>query len=187
MADTVYKFVDINGNEIEEKLHCISTKHGLMCPEDKTKLTGIEEGANKYIHPSTHPATMITEDETHRFVTDEEKIKWNNGSSIEVATSTSNGLMSSTDKTKLDSIEEQANKYIHPTSHPATMITEDATHRFVTDEEKSNWNNKAAKDLSNIDNETFKAKVEASGFNSGAVIQICTWEDESSSEGDSNS
>ena len=49
MADTVYKFVDINGNEIEEKLHCIPEKHGLMCPEDKIKLKGIEEGANKTI------------------------------------------------------------------------------------------------------------------------------------------
>ena len=26
--------------------------------------------------------------------------------------------------------------YTHPATHPATMITEDATHRFVTDEEK---------------------------------------------------
>ena len=31
--------------------------------------------------------------------------------------------------------------YTHPTTHPATMITEDATHRFVTDEEKEVWNN----------------------------------------------
>ena len=27
---------------------------------EKTKLTGIDVGANKYIHPNTHPATMIT-------------------------------------------------------------------------------------------------------------------------------
>ncbi|SHH76176.1 Phage tail fibre repeat-containing protein [Caloranaerobacter azorensis DSM 13643] len=45
--------------------------------EDKTKLTGIEPGANKYIHPPTHPATMIVEDSTHRFVTDKEKNAWN--------------------------------------------------------------------------------------------------------------
>lgn len=32
---------------------------------------------NNYTHPDTHPATMITEDATHRFVTDEEKTKWN--------------------------------------------------------------------------------------------------------------
>ena len=30
--------------------------------------------------------------------------------------------------------------------------------------------------LSNVDNETFKAKVEASGFTSGTQVQICKWE-----------
>lgn len=34
-------------------------------------------GVNSYVHPSTHPATMITEDSTHRFTTDAEKTKWN--------------------------------------------------------------------------------------------------------------
>ena len=33
--------------------------------------------------------------------------------------------------------------YTHPSSHPASMITEDATHRFVSDAEKTAWNNKA--------------------------------------------
>lgn len=32
----------------------------LFTDEYKTKLEGIEEGANNYVHPSTHPATMIT-------------------------------------------------------------------------------------------------------------------------------
>ena len=30
--------------------------------------------------------------------------------------------------------------YIHPSAHAATMITEDGTHRFVTDSEKATWN-----------------------------------------------
>lgn len=46
--------------------------------EEKTKLSGIEAGANNYTHPPTHPATMIVEDITHRFVTDAEKNEWNN-------------------------------------------------------------------------------------------------------------
>ena len=33
--------------------------------------------------------------------------------------------------------------YVHPSSHAATMITEDTTHRFVTDAEKTTWNNKS--------------------------------------------
>ena len=32
--------------------------------------------------------------------------------------------------------------YTHPASHLATMITEDTTHRFATDTEKSTWNGK---------------------------------------------
>lgn len=44
---------------------------------EKSKLAGIESNANKYIHPSTHPATMIVEDTTHRFVNDADKANWN--------------------------------------------------------------------------------------------------------------
>lgn len=32
--------------------------------------------------------------------------------------------------------------YTHPSTHPATMITGDSTHRFVTDAEKSAWSDK---------------------------------------------
>lgn len=39
------------------------------------------------------------------------------------ATTTSSGLMSSTDKVKLNGIADNANYYIHPASHPASMIT----------------------------------------------------------------
>ena len=37
-----------------------------------------------------------------------------------------------------------------PNNIPASMISGDAAHRFVSDTEKSTWNNKAAKDLSNV-------------------------------------
>lgn len=39
------------------------------------------------------------------------------------ATTSVAGLMSSTDKSKLDSIAVNANNYVHPASHPASMIT----------------------------------------------------------------
>ena len=47
---------------------------------------------------------------------------------------------------KLNGIAEGANKYTHPASHPASMITEDSTHRFLTDFCKTitNWNSAAA-------------------------------------------
>ena len=53
------------------------SKH--ITSEERSKLAGIAEGANNYTHPDTHAATMITEDSTHRFVTDAEKAAWNAG------------------------------------------------------------------------------------------------------------
>lgn len=49
-------------------------------------------------------------------------------------------------KSKLAGISETGG-YLHPESHPATMITEDATHRFATDTEKSLWNGKGSSNL----------------------------------------
>jgi len=50
-----------------------------------------------------------------------------------------------TEKNKLAGIQDNANNYVHPTSHPATMITEDSNHRWTTDTEKSNWNDANSK------------------------------------------
>ena len=79
------------------------------------KLNGIEDGANNYIHPDTHPASMITQSSSYRFVTDTQISSWNAKASTDVATTSANGLMSNTDKAKLDGIAENANNYTHPT------------------------------------------------------------------------
>lgn len=65
---------------------------GYMTPELKKKLDGIATGANNYVHPANHPATMITQDATHRFVTDTEKTTWNGKASTAVVSTTANGL-----------------------------------------------------------------------------------------------
>ena len=120
------------------------------------KLEGVEEGANNYTHPANHPATMITEDASHRFMTDAERTKL---SGIEagankythpsthaasmIVEETNKRFMTDAERTKLSGIEAGANKYTHPANHPATMITDDASHRFVTDAEKADWNAKA--------------------------------------------
>ncbi|HZK24458.1 MAG TPA: NosD domain-containing protein, partial [Oscillospiraceae bacterium] len=44
------------------------------------------------------------------------------------------------EKTKLAGIAASANNYSHPPTHPASMITQDANNRFVTDAEKAVWN-----------------------------------------------
>lgn len=85
-----------------------------MAAADKAKLDGVAAGANNYAHPATHPATMITEDATHRFATDTEKSIWNAKASTTAATSTVAGLMSAADKAKLDGVATGANNYTHP-------------------------------------------------------------------------
>lgn len=65
---------------------------GYMTPELKKKLDGIATGANNYVHPSSHSATMITQDATHRFVSDTEKSTWNAKASTAVVSTSANGL-----------------------------------------------------------------------------------------------
>lgn len=109
---------------------------------EKTKLSGIATGANKYVHPASHPASIVTQDASNRFVTDAEKTTWNNKASTSAVTTTTNGLMTKEDKTKLNGISANANNYSHPANHPASIITQDTNNRFVTDAEKSTWNGK---------------------------------------------
>lgn len=45
--------------------------------EEKTKLAGIAENANNYVHPATHSAQMIDETDARKFVTPAEKAAWN--------------------------------------------------------------------------------------------------------------
>ena len=130
---------------------------GLMTAADKAKLDGIAANANKYVLPSTLPASMITEDVNHRFVTDQDKSDYAdkytkvevegliNAAKPEIVTKEAAGLMSASDKAKLDAIEANANKYVLPKTLPATMITEDKDHRFVTDLEKTTYLDKYTK------------------------------------------
>lgn len=69
----------LNSKSDKTHIHDIATDstNGFMSKEDFTKLKGISEGANNYTHPKTHQASIIVQDATHRFVTDEDKTKWN--------------------------------------------------------------------------------------------------------------
>lgn len=49
------------------------------------------------------------------------------------------------EKNKLAGIEANANNYTHPATHPASMIDESTEKRFVSDSEKTSWNNKEDK------------------------------------------
>lgn len=112
---------EVNAKATKEELNTKAPKtvasgsaDGLMSSADKTKLDGIAASANNYVHPSKHDASVITETEEKRFVSDTEKATWNAKAANTVATGQANGLMSSADKKKLDGIVAGANNYTHP-------------------------------------------------------------------------
>ena len=115
---------------------------GLMSKEDKYKLDNIETGATNFSMPSKLDPTIIETDNDHLFVTLEEKTNWSNKASNNLVTPNVNGIMSKEDKIKLNSVDMNANYYIHPQTHDPSIILEDASHRFVTDEQILAWNNK---------------------------------------------
>lgn len=51
-------------------------------------------------------------------------------------------VMTDAERTKLASVEANANNYTHPVNHAPAIITQDANNRFVTDAEKTTWNGK---------------------------------------------
>ena len=93
-----------------------------------TKLNGIEAGANKYVHPALTALTASLR-----------KVGRDaNGHVVD------GGAVVKADITALG-IPAQDTVYTHPPTHPASMITPDATHRFVTDAEKAIWNARTKK------------------------------------------
>lgn len=129
---------------------------GLLSATDKAKLDGIAAGANNYTHPNsgvtagtyksvtvnaaghvtagTNPTTLsgygITDaaPSSHVGAT---------GTEHGVATTSVNGFMSSTDKTKLDGVATGANNYVHPTTHSADILVDGTTNKVFTATEKT--------------------------------------------------
>lgn len=81
-----------------------TTTSGLMSSTDKVKLNGIADNANYYIHPSTHPASMIS-----GLATVATSGNYNDlANKPSNATTSSAGFMSAADKSKLDGISSDA-------------------------------------------------------------------------------
>ena len=83
---------------------------------------------------------QITVDQYGRVTSVTNRILTNKNTTYGAATQSAAGLMPAADKEKLDGIAAGANNYTHPSVHPASMIQEDVTRRFVSDSEKTSWN-----------------------------------------------
>lgn len=122
---------------------------------EKNKLAGIAAGANNYVHPTTHPASMITGlasvatsgdygdlSGKPTIPTVDSALSSTSTNPVQnkaiqaalaskVNTESGKGLSSNdyttTEKNKLAGIATGANNYTHPSTHPASMITGLAT------------------------------------------------------------
>lgn len=73
VSDALNQAITTKADKNHRHNNATASADGFMSKEDKTKLDGIEAGANKYTHPATHPASMITQDDTHQFITKAQK------------------------------------------------------------------------------------------------------------------
>lgn len=143
---------------------------GLMSSYDKEKLDTVEKYANYYMHPDKHTAEDIEQDITHRFVTDAQISLWNDKPTGKLASEENDGQMSKENFIKLFNIEDKANYYVHPLKHSSTDISQDMTHRFVTDAQISKWDNK--EDTINSQYRADKALEFAKEYTDNRIEQI---------------
>lgn len=88
--------------------------HELASGDNSLETLGIQAKGNYITQGTKIAATDITEDGTHKFVTDSEKSTWNAKANNTVASGSANGLMSSAHFTKLEGIATNANNYTLP-------------------------------------------------------------------------
>lgn len=121
-AGTMTKQLSSKVDKIEGKQ--LSTED--YTTKEKSKLAGIQERANNYVHPISHSATIITEDASHRFISDTERVNWNDANSKKHTHS---------NKSILDTITQIIiDKWNSAVEH----ITDSIKH--ITKEERTLWN-----------------------------------------------
>lgn len=167
------KTADVN-SKLDDKVDKVSGKDlstNDYTTAEKNKLEGISAGANKYVHPSTHSASMITETSTKKFVSDAEKKKVQNipanpkytdtvttingktgaisksditalgipgsDTTYGTATQSTSGLMSNSDKKKLDGIKPVTKQEIKDLGFPEHVVLTEAAYNALSSAQQS--------------------------------------------------
>lgn len=104
---TVKKALDEKSDITHTHSNATASSAGFMSAADKSKLDGIDDGANSYVHPTTpgykHIPSGGAEGQILSWAEDG-TAEWADSTGLAVASDSGNGLMSSTDKAKLDSL-----------------------------------------------------------------------------------
>lgn len=141
MGEQVTQYVDTNLAIKVDKVTGKGLSTEDYSTDEKNKLAGIEASANYYIHPDNVNIQHVTE---------AQKSLWTSKASTDLATTTNKGLMSNEDRIKIDNIENNANNYIHPTTHSADMITGLPTSLPANGGNADTLDNKHASDFAGI-------------------------------------
>lgn len=129
-------------NTVKNKVDIIPGK-GLSTNDyttvEKNKLSGIADKANNYVHPVSHPADIITQDATHRFVSDDEKKVWNtNKSNVDTHVSNNTIHITSQERTKWNKVTDKLDKTGGAISGD---IVPDKTEAYDLGHEDKKWDN----------------------------------------------
>lgn len=135
-------------------------KDGLMSAEDKKKLDGIEEGANKYIHPKTHPASIITQTNSMSFVSDAEKVSWNNKINTfdYIVNGIDTGTISGTDTNDISLVSKSGKYLVYSDGYNWSGCPKPNKY-FICDVECCNYNNVTSKVIRAYDTESTAAYI----------------------------
>lgn len=108
VKDSLEQFFDVDG----------STRIQL------TDVIFLDDDTDRTLILAPVPYKLYFVKETYKFWMADQEFDWTCiNPDIANATNSTAGLMSATDKAKLDGIEDGANNYTHPENHPASMIT----------------------------------------------------------------
>ena len=121
----------VNGFTLQKN---VNANDIFLTEQEKAKLLGIQDKAE--VNQNSYSTISIINDDTTVDVnaslkTDKFKIKSGTGIDLNINPSTKELTINS------------FNQYIHPEKHPASIIEENANKKFVTEDEKIIWNNKA--------------------------------------------
>jgi hypothetical protein len=169
------KLADVPTNTIKGRVTSATGDPEDLTPTQVRTMINVADGANNYVHPSTHSPSIIAQDASNRFVTDAEKSTWNSKASTSVATTTTNGLMSSTDKTKLDGVESGAdvNNISDANATDLTDAGDTSLHYHSADRSRSNHTGTQSADtiVDGTTNKVYTAteKTKLAGIATGAT------------------